>query len=450
MTYIQALALAAYGALAASIFYLGSSLWIYAQGVHVSKAFGLIGEWRFSPFSDLKWVLVVAQCGTNYEEVFKSVVDKCIRYGYGASGGGYPDTSYPPMTNWLLRLLHFPAEFANYVALFGGYSLIAVMIIASRGMFRRGSVWAIVMSVMILSFPFQHMLEKANIDIFVYLIVVVAAVCISVQTRFSSLMTVFLSLFSIALKIFPIAGFVGWLAVAPLAARRIGWRINQLSILAVLLGIGIGSALSFPWLSSVAMYAKGGVGGYGLQSIGYLNHDLVDQFGLATARLMIRFLIVTKFAALIFGAYISYRVQLDIAIQKLFLSIKNISVQRFSFTYITIVTLSWIGAYFASISYNHRQVFMLPSVVALGAIVESRKIVNPAQAKVALSGFILALYVIYFPIAFTLALKDYRYVWLSGLLSIEVVALPLLAGGLGVMIIAATTRQRISDVSDFS
>jgi len=449
MTFIRASVIAAYGALAASIFYLGSSLWIYAQGVPVSKAFGLIGEMRHSPFSDLKWVTVVAQCGTKYEEFFKSVAEKCIPYGYGVSGGGYSDTEYPPMANWLLRSLHFPIEFTDEFAVVGGFCLIAVMIIASRGVFLRGSVWALVMSVMILSFPFQHMLEKANVDIFIYLILVAAAVCVTVQTRFSSLITVFLSLLSIALKIFPIAGFVGWLAVAPLAARRIGWRINRLSILAVLLGIGIGSALSLSWLSVESVYAQGGIKSYGLQSIGYVNNALIDQFGLATARLMIRFLIVTKSAALIFGAYISYRVKLDVALQKLFLSTKNVFTQRFSFTYVTIMTLSWIGGYVVTISYNHRHVFMLPSIIALGAMLESRKSFNPPQVRVALFGFILAIFVIYFPIAYVLALKNYQNFSLIGLLLVEVIALPLLAGGLAVMIIAATTRQRISDVSAF-
>jgi hypothetical protein len=446
MTFIRASALAAYGALAASIFYLGRSLWIYAQGVHVSTAFGLIGEMRHSPFSDLKWVTVVAQCGTKYEEFFKLAAEKCIPHGYGVSGGGYIDTGYPPMANWLLRSLQFPVEFTDNVALVSGFCLIAVMIIASRGVFLKGSVWALVMSVMILSFPFQHILEKANVDIFVYLIIVAAAVCISAQTRFSSIMTFFLSMSSIALKIFPIAGFVGWLAVAPLAARRIGWKINKFSILAVLLGIGIGSALSFSWLSVGSMYAEGGVKSFGLQSIGYVNNTLIDQFGLATARLMIRFLIIIKSAALIFGAYISYRVQLDLALQKLFLSIKNVFIQRFSFAYVTIMTLSWIGGYIATISYNHRQIFMLPSIVALGAMLESRKKFNPAQAKVALLGFGLAVYVIYYPIAYVLALNNYQNAWLVGLLLIEVIALPLLAGGLTIMIIAAATRQRIYDV----
>jgi hypothetical protein len=139
-------------------------------------------------------------------------------------------------------------------------------------------------------------------------------------------------------------------------------------------------------------------------------------------------------------------VQLDLALQKLFLSIKNVFIQRFSFAYVTIMTLSWIGGYIATISYNHRLIFMLPSIVVLGAMLESRKKFNPAQAKVALLGFGLAVYVIYYPIAYVLALNNYQNAWLVGLLLIEVIALPLLAGGLTIMIIAAATRQRIYDV----
>jgi hypothetical protein len=423
-----AISLASFGALLTSLAYITSSLLIYARGIDIHKAFALVGEFRYRPFSDLEWVTVVRECGTNSQDAYKTLAEKCHAYGYGVNGGGYPDTGYPPMVAWLFQLVNFPAEQTSALGVVIGSLMVAILLFASRGLFRSSWAWAIVMSLILMSFPVQSILEKGNIDILVYILITLTAACVAQQTILFSLVAIPFSLLAVSLKIFPIAGFAGWFFFDQFNEVKPDFRIRRSAKYAIFFGSAIGLALSVPWFPVESMFASGDIKSYGLRALGYINLTLIELFGLDMARWMIRGLIATKLIALALGATMVYQSKLDISLQKYILNIRSHWVQRFTFVYTSIMTWAWIGCYILTISYNHRQVFMLPAVIALAGLLEQRDRLSTRQVQVALLGFLLAVIVIFFPIAYVLFLHGSSAFNYSIDLIVECTAIPTLAG----------------------
>jgi hypothetical protein len=208
--------------LLAALGYLFTSLLGYARGGGAAEpAFGLIRAIKAAPaFSDLIWVLVVAKCGTKTARLFDSVSAVCNHYGYGQLGGGYPDTGYPTLVNTLTRIFDTPVGYSGAIGLVAGILFVIAIMLSSRPLFRSQWAWPVSMSVLLIGFPVQLLLERANLDAFIYLLIFASSIVISLGSGFAAfLLLFFLSFMAVGLKAFPVFGFMGWLLSALLGPK---------------------------------------------------------------------------------------------------------------------------------------------------------------------------------------------------------------------------------------
>jgi hypothetical protein len=337
--------IAAYGLLAGCLWYLGSSLMGYAiDGDHAKESFLILREMRMQPtFADLKWITVIGECGTKLQTIYNSATASCATYGYGTHGGGYPDSGYPPMATWLSRWLQFPARQSAALAVFSGVAFVIILVGVSKDLFRSAWAWPLWLSIVLVSFPVQLVLERGNLDIQIFLLLTATTACVCMRSRAFWLPSGLLALLAVSLKVYPVVGFVGWLAFGQLAESH-GWRVSRAVKAAVLSGCVVGLALSLSWMyASHVPYGEGGMNSFGLKAIGYINVFLIQQIGVGSARWVIRGLIISKLLALVVGAALAARLRLHSVLKHHFQEIGDGFFNRFSQTFFLITSWTWLG-----------------------------------------------------------------------------------------------------------
>lgn len=430
------LSIFSYGLLAGCLWYLGSSLIGYAiDGDHVRDSFLMLRKMRITPtFADLKWITVIGECGTKFQTIYQSAAASCATYGYGMHGGGYPESGYPPMATWLLRWMQFPARQSAALAVLGGVAFVTVLLVFSKGLLQSGWEWPLWLSIILVSFPVQLVLERGNLDILIFLILTATAACISMSNRTSWLPSGLLALLAVSLKTYPVTGFVGWLAFGPVAESH-GSRVSQPVKAAVLSGCVIGLVLSLPWMfGSVNLEAPGGMNSYGLRAWGNINVHLVRQIGVASASLVIRSLIILKLTALVIGVALAVRFRLNSALQNLFEAIEEGFFRRFSQAFFLLASWTWLGCYILTISFDYRHIFMLPSLFILLRMVNHCPGLRSCQYVLAWILVAASVVFILFPLAHYNGLTYFTTVSRFCELAIEFLLIPLYAGALAVML----------------
>ncbi|MCX5959905.1 MAG: hypothetical protein NT053_08790 [Cyanobacteria bacterium] len=421
----------------AALGYLFSSLLGYTRGgTAAEQAFSLIRIIRSAPpFSDLIWVVVVGKCGTKTARLSDYASAVCDRYGYAQPGGGYEDTGYPTLVNTLTHLFDTPVGYSGAIGLVAGILFVIAIMLSSRRLFRSHWAWPVSMSVVMIGFPVQLLLERANLDAFIYLLMVASSVVISLGGGFAAfLLLSFLVFMAVALKAFPVFGFMGWLLSALLGPK--GYRVNNMAKTAVGLGCALAIATLIPWAISTGkdIGFSGGLASYGFKALGYINTYLVGMFGYDRARLLIKGLILIKLLSVVAGVTLAIRASLADKVSGFFGSIRDQFFQKFSITLFLLMTWTWIGVYFLTISFDYKHVFMLPSALVFFAILDNRGGMTRFQRSVFGLLVALAIFITLFPLSVyaNLLSKDLfvKFAELFG----EVVVIPIYAGALGVIL----------------
>ena len=422
--------------LLASLGYLLSSLLGYARGGEAAeRAFSLIRLIRSAPFSDLIWVIVVGKCGTKTARLSDSVSAVCDQYGYAQPGGGFEDTGYPSMVNTLTHILNTPVGYSGAIGLVAGILFVIAIMLSSRQLFRSQWAWPVSMSVVLIGFPVQLLLERANMDVFIYLLMVASSIVISLGGGFVAfLLLSFLVFLSVALKAFPVFGFMGWLLSALLGSKE--YRVDNMAKVAVGLGCVLAIASLIPWATSTGkdIGFSGSLASYGFKALGYINTYLVDMFGSDRARLLIKSLILIKLFSAVAGVTLAIRSSLTEKVSGFFGSIQDPFFRKFSITLFLLMTWTWLCVYLVTISYDYKHVFMMPSALVFFAVLENRGAMTRFQGLV--FGFLIALaiFIILFPVLFYAnVLSQGPFVTFTELFG-EVVVIPIYAGALGVVI----------------
>jgi hypothetical protein len=436
--------IAAYGLLAGCLWYLGSSLMGYAiDGDHAKESFLILREMRMQPtFADLKWITVIGECGTKLQTIYQSAAASCAAYGYGTHGGGFPESGYPPIATWLLRWLQFPARQSAALAVVSGVTFVVVLLIVSKGLFRSTWAWPLWLSMILVSFPVQLVLERANLDILIFLALAATAACISMKNRAAWLPSGLLALLAVSLKVYPVAGFAGWLAFGQVAESH-GWQVSRAVKAAILSGCVIGLSLSLPWMfGSVELHGEGGMNSFGLKALGYINAPLGRQIGVGASRWVIRGLIITKLLALVVGAALTARVRLSSSLQHHFQAMGDGHCNNSFQTFFLIMSWTWLGCYILTISYDYRHIFMLPSLFLLLSMVDRRVDLDPHQYTLAWILIAASMTIILFPHAHYNGLSFYEVITGFCELSKEIVIIPFYAGALTMLLTRHRFRQR--------
>ena len=359
------LTILSYSLLGFVLSYILFSLMSYALSSQPShQAFGMIPELRMPTFADLRWITATGGCSVDINDIYTGKSVGCDSFGRHGIG-------YPPMSLWASRILGVKGDHTPFISLAISLSFIGVILSQMRSSMRSGWLLILVGSLFLISFPVQLGLERMNIDILIFLLLYLCILLFSFHAFFWLLPLI---IFVISLKYFPFFAFFALMLKGLPSKPGVSHPFPPWLIL--LIGSCIGLALSLPWYEDGGnTVASGDLSCHGLLALGYLNKILVDSFGLANARWMIKSFWIIKTAFLIGGGYMAYRLGLaDIlanAIAKQTDKFKSTHLPPdFHSSLIVAMTSTWLGCYFITISFEYRMIFLFPVLIFIARAIQ--------------------------------------------------------------------------------
>ena len=112
---------------------------------------------------------------------------------------------------------------------------------------------------------------------------------------------------------------------------------------------------------------------HGLLALGYMNLPLIDAFGIDTARLLIRVLLLAKIVSIFTGVVMAYKSNLSSPILG-----SKLPARIPAFHWISIVVMSsiWLGCYLLTINHDYRFIYLIPFIVYLASLASSPSLVG--------------------------------------------------------------------------
>jgi len=356
-----------YSLLGLVLSYLFYSLVSYALSMHPStRAFGMISGLRMPTFADFRWVAAISGCNVDLNSLYEGKSVGCDPFGRHGIG-------YPPMSIWFSRFLGVKGVHASLISLAISLSFIGVILSQMRSSLRSGWLLIIVGSLFLIGFPAQLGLERMNFDVLIFLLLYL---CVLLFAAHALIWLFPLMVLVISLKYYPFFAFFALMLVG--LPKKPGISHPAPPWLILLIGSCIGLALSLPWAANGGTgvtVAGGGLSSHGLMALGYLNNTLIDAFGSANGRLLIKIAFGMKILMLAIGAYMAYRLRLfDIlkqAIDAQAAQFKRISLlENFYLTLIVSMTSLWLGCYIITISYDYRLIFLFPVLIFIARAIQ--------------------------------------------------------------------------------
>jgi hypothetical protein len=356
--------------LASGLIYIITSLVIYSFGGLAWQGLGfpMLADMRNPTYADLRWVTANSACGVNLDDLYHRRVIGCDAFGR-------PGIGYPPMSIWLFRLFHFNAGWTNLLALASGLAFIAVSGYIFSRFNKNTAATMLIAGPMLWSYPVQIGLEKLNIDILVYILVILDCYLLSLSAapwRAATSLAIIIS--TVGMKIYPLFGYLGLLFLSkPVARPGLSWlRLNKLDAIIILTGCTIAMISATPILfGNTALPAgsvsagQGGLGSHGLKALGFLNQPLLRFYGLELGRWMIRSLFAMKIVSIIIGFVITLKFRIADDIKLMIESLPTQKTSKFITYALVSMTCMWLDCYATTISYDYRSIFLIPFIAIL-------------------------------------------------------------------------------------
>jgi hypothetical protein len=346
--------------LMASCCYLIFSFFAYGLGAPWSDQ-GFIHPLRMQPpFADLRYLVANAECGVDLIDYYAGRVVGC-----DPSGRTYP-LDYPPMSIWLGRLLHVQGSQTGLIAISTNIALVICILLILKSLLGWSWKWRLLSSAVLMGYPIQQAVERANLDVLLFLFALLLAYLLSRDFRFRPAwqgLAGLLSFLLISLKLYPIFGIAGLFAVehpAPSQQRHDLWsRLG--TKLAVLLGSSAGIVATVQFLKIMKSLAKeGGLKSHGLLAMGYMNNDLIGIFGLDSARILIKALFLVKITSLLLGIYLARKTSIQRAMAASISGLRSEAARSFHRYLFVLMSAIWLGCYVTTINYDYRLLFVVP------------------------------------------------------------------------------------------
>jgi hypothetical protein len=421
---------ASYAIFGLTLWYLTTSLlhayWGGSSGKH---AFSALGGSRMLPtFADLRWITVTAECGAKLQDIYLKLIEPCDVFGRLGK--------YPPMSIWIARAIGINNNWTEILGLLTGLSFILVFYCSLKHIFRRRWLGAIVISILLVSFPVQFSLERSNLDLIIYMLMAMASTLISMeQKNLAWLSSGLLTLVTVSLKIYPIFGFLGWILFYPKSIISRDKSFNAKLYLSIAIGSVLGLCLSVPWIrGSGTPIGSGGLFSHGLMAFGYINNDMLERFGSNLGRWAIRIAIAIKLSTLALSYVFAARQMPFSILERHMNRLSPNPDNNFHLTYFIVSASTWLGSYVITISYDYRLLFMLPSLAYLTSIYSDHSLTLQKGQLIYLASMITSgVITILFPLL-ALRLQDPGWI-MSVEMSTEFIFLPFYAGALAGLLI---------------
>lgn len=421
---------ASYALFGLTVWYLTSSLLhAYWGGSAAKQAFSALGGARMFPtFADLRWITVTAECGAKLQDIYLKLIEPCDVYGRLGR--------YPPMSIWIARVLDINNNWTELLGLLTGISFLVCFYWPLKNIFRRWWLGFVVFPILLVSFPVQLSLERSNLDLIIYMLMMLASHLISMEQRkltwlFSGLLT----FFTVSLKIYPVLGFLGWMLFYPRNSASKNGGFNTKLYASIAIGAVLGLCLSIPWiLGSGTPVGSGGLFSHGLKAFGYINNDVLARFGSNLGRWLIRVAIIIKLATLASAYLLAVRQLPSTLLERHLIRLSPHPYNHFHLIYFIISASTWLGSYVITISYDYRLLFLLPSLAYLISIYSEPTLEFHKEQQIFIASMIASGVI---PILFPLvALRFQQSAWIvPAEMSTEFLFLPFYAGGLAAMLI---------------
>lgn len=425
--------LLAFGALV----YVISSLFISAfLEPWQHSSFPMLGSFRmFPPFADLRWVTALSECGHDLSAIAAGKDPGCDPYG--RMGG----LGYPPFSIDSARALGLGLRHTGIVAFCLGLMLVLLLVAQMRLLIRSGWIRDLLLSLLLLGFPLQLGLERANIDLMIYMLITVLCALLPLPGRWTLPFVGVLSFLPVACKVYPVVSLLAWVV-----HDRLLWCRVRPKALMVLVGASLGmlSALSWLWrYGSKAPDPGEGVLAHGFMTstLFQLSKLLSHQWAHWPVPLNAVFLIAIKIAVISISFLVAINHDFSGLWRKFLNSRCQHYVKSFLENYIILMTATWLGCYLFSSSFDYRLIFSFPALIACVGLIASPLSIGKSL------GFLFELFILALPLVFlpSLLLTEHvdtksrffpvTVVDASFVLIADYLALPLMAGMLLALIL---------------
>lgn len=391
------------------------------------SSFPMLGSFRmFPPFADLRWVTALSECGRDLSAIAAGKDPGCDPYG--RTGG----LGYPPFSIYSARALGLGLGHTGIVAFSLGLILLLLLVVQMRRLICSGWIRDLLLSLLLLGFPLQLGLERANIDLIIYISIAALCALIALPARWTLPFVGLFSFLPVAFKVYPVVGFLAWVFQDWLL-----WHRVRPKALMVLVGASLGMLSALSWL--LLYGSKAPDPGEGVLAHGFMTSTLFrisqllsHQWANWPTPLNAIFLISIKIAVITVSFLVAINHNFSDLWRQFLSSRCQGYVKDFLGIYIFLMTATWLGCYLFSSSYDYRLIFSFPALIACIALITS-----PLVAGKSL-GFLFELFILALPLIFLPSLFLTEHVIKSRFIPFGVVdsfvaiadylALPLMAG----------------------
>jgi hypothetical protein len=353
------------------------------------KSFPMLGTFRmFPPFADLRWVTSLSECGHDLAAVAAGRDPGCDPY-HRQGGLGYPAFSV-----YAARALGLGVKQTGLLGFSFGLTLVLLLVAQVRCLFRSGWIGELLLSLLLLGFPLQLALERANIDLLIYLLLTTLSALLALRGRWTLPLIGLLSFLPVACKVYPVVGLWAWAVQDWFGLRRLRPRT-----LVVLIGAILGMISALSWLLQYGDKAPDP--GEGVLAHGFVTSTLF-QYSLLLTQLLAHWpgplnaalLAMIKIVAISLSFLVARGSGLNL-LWRQFLATRCSGYSRsFLEIYVVLMTSTWLGCYLFSSSFDYRLIFAFPALIVCVALIAS-----PMAVKKPL-GFLFELFILSLPLVF--------------------------------------------------
>ena len=346
-----------------SLLYLLYSLLVYGWFQSwQDQGFLLIQKLRmFPPFADLRWITATSECGVDLGDLSIGKAFGCDPYGRGG-------IEYPPMSIIIARLLGVEGSHTGLIGLSTGLALVGLFWAQLRQMVPSSWKRDLVGAVIMLGFPVQLALERGNVDIVLFLMMVSLAAALASKRLWVLPICLALSFVLVAVKIYPFVGLFAWVGFALLARTKV-----EPAKYAVLMGAVLGCASFLPWYLGHAGVLPNpdnpliSHGFFGVPQYSFVRQvasswPRFSRFGLETALFLIKlFLFAIPLVA-------SIRLNMAVHFRRFLDARFDVYTSGFFRVFIELTGLTWLACYFLVGSYDYRMIYAFPGWIGCVAL----------------------------------------------------------------------------------
>ena len=311
--------------------------------------------WRYSfmnifymkmlpPFADLRWISATSECGVDVLDIATRLSPGCDPYG--RNDGGLP---YPPFSIEFARFLHLSISNTQVCGFLFGLTLIIFFVFLAFSVFKFSPLFYFSSSILLFSFPLQLGIERGNLDVIVFILVISSSVLISLRSNLLSVFSAPFMFLAVATKAYP---FFGFFPFAFFCIPDIGRFRRLLLIFSSILGL----FLVIPWyLQSSSDIPKAG---WRVISHGFF----ISQFFYSP---FLFFQQLISFIFLLLGLFLGIKFcSRQIFLESYLGTLCSIR-SRFLYILTSLSGLIWLACYFISVGYDYRLIFLFPALLYL-------------------------------------------------------------------------------------